>query len=105
VLTVVTQRDESLQEVRVNFGMYAGRTATAAEIDDLARTLLPELGDVTIVAEDRRELSDQSETALHQVRIELPPNTDVDRVIELAEQWAHAQIEDRHAEIVDEPTI
>jgi hypothetical protein len=26
-------------------------------------------------------------------------------VIELAEQWAHAQIEGRHAEFVDETTI
>jgi hypothetical protein len=89
--------------VLVNFGVFAGRSATAAEIDDLARALLPELGDVTIVAEDRRELSDQSETSLHQVRIEVPEDIDVDHVVALAEDWAQAHIEERHAEVVDTP--
>ena len=28
-------------EVRVNFGIFAGREVTAAEIDELARVLLP----------------------------------------------------------------
>ena len=32
--------------VRVNFGMHTGREATSAEIDELARTLLPEVGTV-----------------------------------------------------------
>src|SRR6266542_1308923 len=58
-------------EVRVNFGIFAGRPTTPAEIDDLAALLLPELGDVTIVAEDRHELSSHSEVSLHQVRIDL----------------------------------
>jgi len=56
---------------------------------------------VTIVAEDRRELNDQSETSLHQVRVDLPDGTDVDRVVDVAEEWAHAHIEDRHADVVD----
>ena len=103
MLTVVTQTDESTREVRVNFGVFAGRSATPAEIDELAHALLPELGDVTIVAAERRELSEQSETALHQVRIEVADDADVDRVVALAEEWAQAHIEDRHAEIVDEP--
>jgi hypothetical protein len=103
VLTVVRDTDASKREVRVNFGVFAGRSATAAEIDDLARALLPELGDVTIVAEDRRELSGDSETSLHQVRIEVPEGAEVDRVVALAEEWAQAQIEERHAEVVEAP--
>ena len=55
MLTVVTHNEGS-PELRINFGVFAGRSATPAEIDELARLLLPELGDVTIVAEDRREL-------------------------------------------------
>jgi hypothetical protein len=103
VLTVVMQTDGSTREVRINFGMFAGRSATPAEIDELARALLPELGSVTIVASERRELSETSETALHQVQIELDEDADVDRVVALAEEWAQAHIDDRHAEIVDEP--
>ena len=103
MLTVVKSTDASRREVRVNFGVFAGRSATPAEIDDLARALLPEHGDVTIVAEDRRELSDQSETSLHQVRIEVPEDVDVDHVVALAENWAQAHIEERHADVVDTP--
>ena len=40
-------------EIRVNFGMFAGREATQAEIDDLAHDLLVEARRVTIVAEHR----------------------------------------------------
>lgn len=101
VLTVVNEASAGSRELRINFGVFAGRSATPAEIDQLARMLLPELGDVTIVAEDRRELNDQSETSLHQVRVELPAGVDDERVIALAEQWAHAHIEDRHADVVD----
>jgi len=100
VLTVLTENEGS-RVLRINFGVFAGRNATPAEVDELARALLPELGDVTIVAEDRRELNDRSETSLHQVRVELPADADVDRVAAVAEQWARAHIEDRHADVVD----
>ena len=30
-------------DIRVNFGLFAGREATRAEIDDLAKTLLDEV--------------------------------------------------------------
>jgi hypothetical protein len=86
-------------EVRVNFGVFAGRTVTAAEIDELAQALVPEFGNVTIVAEERRELSGHSEMAVHQVRIELPEEADPDRVVVLAEHWAEACIAERHVEI------
>src|ERR1700687_1887351 len=42
-------------EVRVNFGVFAARNATPAEIDDLARELRGELASFTIVAEERHE--------------------------------------------------
>ena len=87
------------QEVRINFGVFAGRAATPAEIDELAALLLPELSEVTIVAEDRHELSEHSEGMVHQVRIELPAGTDVEHVVQLADRWAQACIADRHAEV------
>jgi hypothetical protein len=101
VLTVISEASAGSRELRINFGVFAGRSATAAEVDQLARMLLPELGDVTIVAEDRRELNDRSETSLHQVRVELPDGADVGRVVEVAEGWAQAHIDDRHADVVD----
>jgi hypothetical protein len=96
-------------EVRVNFGIFAGRPATAAEIEDLAQALLPKVGEVAIVAEDRHEIGEDSEAALHQVRIEVEPEhipadeheADVlaGRVVEAAERWARGCVADRHAEI------
>jgi hypothetical protein len=96
-------------EVRVNFGIFAGRVATAAEIDELAQALLPKVGEVAIVAEDRHEIGEDSEAALHQVRIEIEPEyipedeheADVlaGRIVEAAETWARNCVADRHAEV------
>jgi hypothetical protein len=96
-------------EVRVNFGIFAGRAATAAEIDDLAQALLPKVGEVSIVAEDRHVVGGETEAALHQVRIEVDPEHipadehDADvlagRLVEAAEQWARACAAERHAEV------
>jgi hypothetical protein len=99
-------------EIRINFGIFAGRHATAAEVDELAKTLVPEVGEVSIVAERRHEVSEDVEASLHQVRIEigedqLPPagsERDVltGRLLERAERWTEACIADRHAEIAAE---
>ena len=96
-------------EVRVNFGIFAGRAATAAEIDDLAQALLPKVGEVAIVAEDRHEIGEDSEAALHQVRIEVEPDHIPDeeheadvlagRLVEAAETWTRGCVADRHAEV------
>jgi hypothetical protein len=96
-------------EVRVNFGMFAGREATAAEIDDLATQLLEKVASVSIVAEERHEIDSHSEAAVYQVRIEIGAESLPDeqrnreelagRLIETAERWAHACIADRHIEV------
>jgi hypothetical protein len=96
-------------EVRVNFGIFAGRAATAAEIDDLAQALLTKVGEVSIVAEERHEIGEDSEASLHQVRIEVDPEYvpedehDADvlagRIVEAADSWARNCLADRHAEI------
>jgi hypothetical protein len=104
VLTVISEASAGSRELRINFGVFAGRSATPAELDELARLLLPELGDVTIVAEDRRELSRDTETSLHQVRVDLPRDADDERVTAVAEKWAQAQIRERHADVVDTRT-
>jgi hypothetical protein len=96
-------------EVRVNFGIYAGRAATPAEVDALAEALLPKIGEVSIVAEERHEIGGSTEAALHQVRIEVDPSHipvdehDADvlagRIVEAAETWARQCAADRHAEV------
>jgi hypothetical protein len=96
-------------EVRVNFGIFAGRAATPAEIDELAQALLTKVGEVSIVSEQRHEIGEDSEVALHQVRIEIDPSyipedeRDADllagRIVEAAETWARGCVADRHAEI------
>jgi hypothetical protein len=96
-------------EVRVNFGIFAGRAATAAEIDELAQALLTKVGEISIVAEDRHEIGEDSEASLHQVRVEVDPEYipedehDADvlagRIVEAAESWARDCVADRHAEV------
>lgn len=96
-------------EVRVNFGIFAGRAATPAEIDELGEALLPKVGEVSIVAEDRHEIGGTTEVALHQVRIEIDPSHippdehDADvlagRIVEAAETWARQCAAERHSEV------
>jgi len=101
VLAFAVKSTPPQSEVRVNFGVFAGRKVTSAEIDDLAQALLPEFGRVVIVAEERHEVSTHSQMSVHQLRIELPDDADSDRVVVLAEHWAQSCIADRHAEISD----
>ena len=95
-------------EVRVNFGIFAGRDVTNAEIDDLAGLLLPEIPEISIVAEERHAIDRDVEVTVHQVRIEigedaLPAGADPGqlgaRVAALAERWAESCISERHSEI------
>ena len=98
-------------EVRVNFGVFAGRGATPAEIDELAKALLSKVGEVAIVAEERHEIGAESEASLNQVRIEIAPDRlpkdehELDmlcgRLVEAAERWANACVADRHADVAE----
>ena len=96
-------------EVRVNFGVFAGREATSAEIDRLAAYLLDEVGEVSIIAEQRHEIDAHVEASVHQVRIELAADrvpadaAERDalerRILERAEYWAHLCVAERHIEV------
>ena len=96
-------------EVRVNFGIFAGRPATAAEIDELAQALLTKVGEISIVAEERHEIGEDAEASLNQVRIEVAPEHLPDdereldmlcgRLVEAADTWARACIAERHADV------
>jgi hypothetical protein len=96
-------------EIRVNFGMFSGRQATPAEIQELGAELLPEIGNAEISAETRYEIGPGSEADVHQVRIEVPqaalPSEEFEtgelagRLLAIAERWARGCIAERHAEI------
>jgi hypothetical protein len=96
-------------EIRINFGVFAGRDATTAELEELGRLLVPEAGEVSIVGEERHDLTEDVEVVVHQVRVAVPPEAVPDdaagrkefceRLVTLAEIWARQCISERHAEI------
>lgn len=91
------------REVRINFGVIAGREATAAEIEELARELHARLPSFSIVSDQRYEFAGDVEAAVHQVRIEVEQPLEEElrgRVLEIAERWASTCAAERHADVV-----
>jgi hypothetical protein len=111
VIAFAVEQEPTGLEIRVNFGVFAGRDATSAEIEELGKLLVPEAGDVSIVGEQRHEVSEDAEVVLHQVRVSVAPERVPDdpgarqelceRLVTLAEIWARQCINERHAEIAD----
>jgi hypothetical protein len=102
----VRSHDEPAIEVRVNFGVFAGRTVTPAEIDELARVVSDLASTFAIVAEERHEFGGAVEASVHQVVIEVPrehAGTEADvlaeRIVLEANGWALECIEARHADL------
>lgn len=98
-------------EIRINFGVFAGRDATTAELEELGKLLVPEAGEVSIVGEERHDMAEDVEVVLHQVRVAIAPDHVPDdrderrafreRLVGLAEIWARQCIHDRHGEITE----
>jgi hypothetical protein len=88
-------------DIRINFGMFAGREATRAEVDELAGALLEEVDAITIVAEQRTIADRGMEASVHQIRVELAEEHDPQRPLLIAAQWAEACVAERHAEITE----
>ncbi len=91
----VREHEDPAVEVRINFGVFAGRSVTPAEIDDLATALRGLVSSFAIVAEDRHEFGGGVEAALGQVVVEVPrehagPEPDVlaERIVLAANGWA-----------------
>src|SRR5277367_4130500 len=84
-------------EIVVNFGIFAGRAASPAEIDRLGEWLLDTTDAVTIVCEERHEIGGNAGATVLQVRIELmgervptdplERTTLEDRLLERASYW------------------
>ena len=65
------EHEQPALEVRVNFGVFAGRNATQAEIDDLAGLAERGVESFAILAEERHEFGNDVESVLRQVVIEV----------------------------------
>jgi hypothetical protein len=110
-IAFVVEQEPAGLEIRVNFGVFAGRDATTAELEELGKLLVPEAGEVAIVGEERHELAEDAEVVLHQVRVAISPDRVpndplerkdfCERLVTLAEIWARDCINQRHAEITD----
>jgi hypothetical protein len=95
-LVFVREEGEGL-EVVVNFGLFAGRDVTPAEVDRLAEALLPDVEVFDVVCEQTYRFDREREAMVHQVRINIPPE-DADQrdwVLETVEAWAKDCIAER----------
>jgi hypothetical protein len=111
VIAFAIEQEPAGLEIRINFGVFAGRDATSAELEELGKLLVPEAGEISIVGEQRHEISEDAEVVLHQVRVSVSPeNVPEDpgertefceRLVTLAEIWARQCINERSSEISD----
>jgi hypothetical protein len=100
---LVREHDEPGVEIRVNFGVFAGRHATPAEIDELALALRELAPSFAIVSENRHEFGDAVEASVHQVVVEVPqeqageePELLAEQIVLTANGWALDCIAARH---------
>jgi hypothetical protein len=83
-------------ELVVNFGLFAGREATPAEIDRLAEALLPDVEPLEIVCEQRYEFDREREAKIYQVRIGVTDDGELrESLLETVEEWVRDCIADR----------
>jgi hypothetical protein len=80
--------------VVVNFGVFAGREATQAEIERLGATLVAEGESFAVVAERRYRFGPEGGASLMQVRVE-PVNGDAESLLGPVEAWASECIAER----------
>ena len=100
---LVRKHEEPGIEIRVNFGVFAGRHASPVEIDELAAALRDLAPSFAIVSEERHEFGDAMEASVHQVVVEVPQEhagseADVlaERIVLTANGWALECIASRH---------
>lgn len=95
-LVFVNEEGEGL-EIVVNFGLFAGREATPAEIDRLAEALLPDVEVFDVVSEQRYRFDREREAMVHQVRVGIPSEHSDEResALETIESWAKDCIAER----------
>jgi hypothetical protein len=84
-------------QVVVNFGVFAGRDVTQAEIERLGDTLLEEFPSFEIVSENRMGFTADHRAALHRVRVELQDGATPGDIMPLVKDWAQDCLTERQA--------
>lgn len=91
----VREHEEPAVEIRINFGVFAGRHATPAEIDELALALRDLVPEFEVVAEERHEFGDAVEASVHQVVVSVSrehagssPDMLAEQIVLAANGWA-----------------
>jgi hypothetical protein len=110
-IAFITDEHPTGVQIRINFGVHAGRDATSAELEELGKLLVPEAGKVSIVGEERHEMTEGAEVVLRQVcvavALEQVPDDLAERrafckkLVGLAEIWARQCIKERRSEITE----
>ena len=86
-------------EIVINFGPLAGREATLAEVDRLARRLVSTVEYVCVHAVRSHEMSPHSESIVHQVVVQATGmTTDVEELRCVCEEWAAECASERSVE-------
>ncbi|MGH3037396.1 MAG: hypothetical protein ACRDMU_09470 [Gaiellaceae bacterium] len=96
-LVFVSAGQDGVAELVVNFGVYAGRQATPAEVERLARQLLADVTAVEIVCEQRYEFTPDVEATVSRIRVTVPGAGH--RAVELRDTvsaWAEDCIDERY---------
>jgi hypothetical protein len=100
---LVRKHEEPGIEIRVNFGVFAGRHASPAEIDELAAALRDLAPSFAIVSEERHEFGDAVAASVHQVVIQVPqehggfePDVLGEQILLAANGWALECMAIRH---------
>ena len=95
-LVFVNEDAEGL-EVVVNFGVFAGREATPAEIDRLAEALLPDVDSLEVLCEQRYRFEREMEATVYQVKVRVPDGDGELResLLETVEDWVRDCMTDR----------
>jgi hypothetical protein len=80
-----------------NFGVYAGREATPAEIERLGEALLARAEAVEVVCEHRYEFDRERRGTVYQVRVAVPAGSaaGVPALAEAVEEWARECMDER----------
>jgi hypothetical protein len=96
-ILVFSDDDPDGRRLVVNFGMFAGREATPAEVERLGELLLRHAGTAEVVSETRYEFDHESAATVHQLRVELPRGveTSPDDLAAAVEEWARDCLSDR----------
>jgi hypothetical protein len=96
-LVFVSAGQDGVAELIVNFGVYAGRHATPAEVERLAQQLLADVAAVEIVCEQRYEFTAEAEATVSRIRVTVPGAAQrAGELRDTVSAWAEDCIDERY---------